>query len=117
MKVYIQHYLAFYLLKVVQILLVDSTCNLTPQVKFLDGKFQNKRLEGVAVANTTEETAMKCFAMCVENCRCKSINFCGKKCQLNSGNQVNKALSESSDCTYYEVSWEQQNTVSRLNLY
>ena len=117
MKFYIPHYLTFFLLKVIQIWLVDSTCSLTPRVKFPDGKFQNKRLEGLGVVTTTEETAMKCFALCVENCQCKSINYCGKECQLNSGNQANKALSDSSDCSYYELSWEQGGTVSRPNLH
>ncbi len=115
MKFHILHYLALCLLKSIQILPVDCTCKLTPQVKIADGKKENKRMEGLAVINTTVGTAMECFANCVENCQCKSINVCGKTCQLNAGNQEDKSLSDSSDCTYYELSWEQQISVSKLN--
>ena len=113
MKLHIQHYLIVCLLKAIQISLVYSTCNLTPQVKFPEGKKENKRLEGYAVVNTTAETAKSCFAKCVENCRCKSINVCGNTCQLNSGTTTDKTLTDYTDCSYFELSWEQQNSVSK----
>ncbi|XP_028406479.1 uncharacterized protein LOC114528967 [Dendronephthya gigantea] len=110
MKLHIQHCFLIYILESFYISVVNSTCKLTPQVNFPDGKREKSQIEGLVVVNTTSETAIRCFGKCVENCQCKSINVCGKTCQLNSGNQENKALSDNADCSYYELSWKTQNS-------
>lgn len=90
--------------------LLSDNCNLIPEVRFPNGKVAGKRLEGFTVLNTTADTSLKCFAKCSEHCLCKSVNLCGKVCQLNSGSKADAALSDTSDCTYYEVSWTQWNS-------
>lgn len=94
----------------INVIFSADTCYLIPQVGFPDGRKTNKRLNGLAIVNTTAEAPLKCFTKCAEHCQCKSINVCGKDCQLNSGNQADVALSDSSDCTYFELSWAQCNS-------
>ena len=114
MKLNIQYCFVLYFLESLQISVLDSARILIPQMKFPVGKRESNHLEGFAVMNTTSETAIGCFGKCVENCQCKSINVCGKVCQLNSGNQGDKALSDNAKCSYYELSWEAQVSVSKL---
>ncbi|XP_028413919.1 uncharacterized protein LOC114536766 [Dendronephthya gigantea] len=106
---HIQHCFLIYLLESLHHFAVHSACELTPQVKFPNGKQENSRLEGL-VLSTKSGTALECFGKCVRNCHCKSINVCGTTCELNSGNQRDKTPSNDQGCTYYELSFESQNS-------
>ena len=88
----------------------NDQCNFIPEVNFPNGRKAGKRLDGFAVLNVTDGTPVKCFAKCTEHCQCKSVNVCGKTCQLNSGKEEGAVLTDSSDCTYFEVSWIQRNS-------
>lgn len=112
MRLHIKHCLVLYLLESICHSGVDSACHLTPQINFPTGKQENSRMEGF-VMNKTSGTALECFGKCIQNCQCKSLNICGKTCELNSGNQGDKMPSNILGCTYYELSFDTQILVSK----